>query len=656
MSEMHRKNKQADTKHTSKIDIAEIMKMPLSAEGNYAEEVEKRAEKVFAAASKRYSAENMERLKKAFDIARHAHGKQRRKSGEPYIFHPIAVAGIVVNELQLDADTAIAAFLHDVVEDTELTIDDILKLFGHDVAFLVRVVTKQIKDNYTNTKQIDNFRQLLNSVEYDIRAMLVKLADRLHNMRTLDSMRPDKQMKIAGETDYFYAPFANRLGYYNVKSELENLSLKFRCPHEYEHLVNLIENDRKTDAKMLKKFTDKIKSILSEAGIQAKVSVDYRQPYSIWRKMIKTGDDYNHIKHKHFIDIIFDGDNLSHAEEKRKTLDIYSALTNYFKEKPGGITNYIDTPKENGYQSFHIKLLSDVGRWEEVHISSERMVRDSERGCMSPGREGSIHSWIDKFKSILRDISLRAQDDGSNFIEEVVTAFYNDDIMTFTPKGKPVVLPKNSTVLDFAFEIHSDLGLHAWFARINNQLSSVKSVLHRGDVVEIFTKPDIFPEHDWLNYVHTYKARKAIRSYLSKKPVALYDLCECCHPLPGEEVIGFRDASTGKVTVHKRDCTMAIRLASQYGDSIVSVDFFPDESLFPVSICIKAVDRYHLLIELVECITDTFGLTMDSFNTERADAIVTCHINFSVHGYDELQSIINHIENISGVDEVKLLK
>ncbi len=647
-------SKKSTSRQRKPAELADALALEITAEQDYAPQVEKCAAEVFALAESRYSDAEIQRLKDAFTLARHAHGRQRRKSGEPYIFHPIAVAAIVVGELQLDANTAIAAFLHDVVEDTDFTIDDIQNIFGADVAFLVRVVTKQTKEKYTSTKQVDNFRQLLNSVQYDIRAILLKLADRLHNMRTLESMRPDKQMKIAGETDYFYAPFANRLGFYNAKTELENLSFKFRCRREYETLLDLIEQEQTADAVKIGGFIAEILRILASRGIEAEVRVEYRRPYSIWRKMIKTGNDFHHVRHKRFIDIVFPGDNLTASEEKQRVLEIYSALTDNFKEKPGGIINYLDSPKENGYQSFHLKLLSGLGRWEEIHISSERMIRESQTGIMSDSRGLNIKSWIDKFRMVLRDLASLPQDDGTNFIEEVVTTFYNDDIMTFTPEGKPVVLPKNATALDFAFEIHSELGLHARYVRINNQLATVKEPLHRGDVVEIFTDSSVVPQHEWLHHAVTYKALKAIRSYLAKQPVPLYHLSSCCSPIPGEEVIGFREAN-GSVTVHKRDCKNVIRLASQYGDSIRSVDFQPDETLYPVKIEILAVDRYHLLIELVECITDTFGLAMDSFNTERSDAIVTCRVRFSVHSCNELQSILSHIGSIDGVDQVKLI-
>lgn len=617
---------------------------------DYDKEIEKRAEHVFEVMRPRVSDRDMERLRRAFEFAREAHKDQKRKTGEPYILHPIAVANIAAEELMLTPNPVIAAFLHDVVEDTDHTIDEIRDMFGEDVAFLVRVVTKQKKSKYVDSLQVDNYRQMLNSVQYDIRALLVKLADRLHNMRTLSSMRPDKQMKIAGETDYFYAPLANRLGLYNVKTELENLSFRFRVPHEYEKLVSLTAKDEAAQRQRLEVFCDEIRHTLEEAGIEAMVRVEYRQPYSIWRKMHKYGDDFNHLKYRHFTDIIFpnptDG-----VSEKDMALRIYSVLTDRFREKPGGMINYIDSPKENGYQSFHVKLLASFGRWQEVHISSERMVRDSQLGCVAERSEDNIRRWIEKFRSVLRDIAHQGKD-GSNFIEKVVTAFYNDDIMTFTPKGRPVVLPQKSTVLDFAYEVHTSLGEKAKYARVNGFLTPIKAPLRRGDVVEVFTDETVWPEADWLDNVVTYKAKKAITAYLDSRPEPKYILCKECMPIPGEEVIGFKDKN-GKITVHRRDCEEAVSLASRMGESIVSVDYEPDGTLYPVTIVVKAVDRYHLFIDLVETITNELHLTMSAFNSSTEDNIVTCTISFAVHSFEELQSIMRHISSIPDVDEVK---
>ena len=593
--------------------------------------------------------EDLGRLRAAFEFAREAHSPQKRKSGEPYIIHPVNVARIVAEELELGVDPVIAAFLHDVVEDTSYTIEDIKERFGEDVAFLVGVVTKEKKDKYIQSKQVDNFRQILASMQYDVRALLIKLADRLHNMRTLNSMRPDKQMKIAGETDYFYAPLANRLGLYHVKTELENLSFQYRCPREYALLERLLAEEFESERAHIEAFTSKIESLLAKGGIKARTEVRYRKPYSIWMKMHSKGCDFAHVNTKYYVRVVYQTQ--EPWSEKDTSLRIYSILTDVFKERPGSVSNYIDAPKENGYQSFQVKLLNEKGRWEELHISSERMVRNGRLGCAAERTDENIQAWLDKFNELLKEVA--DQEAGMDFMDGVTSSFYYDDIMVFTPKGKCVILPKGATALDFAFEIHSRIGEHAHYARINGKLSSVKTVLKRGDCVEIGTSDTVEPDSTWLNHVSTYKARKFINSYLSRKQGSRFVRCPNCHPLPGDEVIGFKNAD-GSIQVHKRNCQTAIRLASQHGDSIVAVNF-EDECtcLYPVRISVRAIDRYHLLSDLVDCITEKLHLSMIGLRTETIDHIGVCTIDFEVHSMNELQTAMDSIAAIDGVDEVQ---
>ena len=618
---------------------------------NYDMMIEEKVLRVLSEMEKRVSIEDMARIHEAYELAREAHAEQKRKSGEPYIIHPIAVATIVAEELKLGANPVIAAFLHDVVEDTDYTMDDIRQRFGDDVAFLVSVVTKKSTGNYEISKQVDNYKQMLNSIHYDIRALLVKLADRLHNMRTLGSMPPHKQMKIAGETDFFYAPLANRLGLYNVKIELENLSFRYRCPHEYELIANLIQKDREKHQERLNIFTARIREVLANEGIKVQVKIIYRAPYSIWRKMRKSGDDFNHIQFRHIVEVMYACED--ERQEKDMALRIYSRLTDAFNEKPCGIINYIDSPKENGYQSFHVQLLCDYGCWEEVHISSERMVRASQLGVVAERSEDNVRRWIEKFRTVLKDMEFHQKE--GDFIENVVTTFYNDDIMVFTPKGLPVNLPKRATALDFAFEIHSHIGEHAHYVRINGQLASIKTELHRGDIVEIVTNPNIQPQKDWTEHVLTYKAKGFLKRYFAKQEKPSFHFCNHCQPISGEEVIGFKETD-GTITVHKRNCPIAIGLASQQGDSIVSVDYkeTPD-ALYPVVIQILAIDRFHLLSDMINCITNELRLSIGSLSTTTTDCIVQCTIRFSVHSFSELQTIISQVSAIDGVEEVKKL-
>ena len=592
--------------------------------------------------------EQMQRIIDGYEFAAEAHKKQKRRSGEPYIIHPIAVATILAKELEMSDNTVIAAFLHDVVEDTDHTIEEIKERFGDDVAKLVDAVTKRKKANYEYSKQVDNYRQILESVHYDVRALLIKLTDRLHNMRTLDSMSAAKQMKIAGETDYFYAPLANRLGLYHIKTELENLSFRYRCPGDYEKLEAQLKEEQELEYPTLERFLAHIDKILKDEGYDVRTEIRYRQPYSIWRKMRETHSDINHISGKHYIRIIYKSDPA--ISDKSLSLKIYSALTDHLKEKPCSVCNYIDTPKENGYQSFHVKLLGETSEWEEVHISSEEMVRNSRLGCAAERSETNLSTWLQKFKGILQEVAQGNQN--MEFMEGVTSTFYNDDIMVFTPKGQGVILPKGATALDFAFEIHSKVGEKAVYARINRKLMSLRTVLHRGDRVEIGTSEDAKPNPEWLNHVSTFRAKRYLRGYFANLPRLEYDRCPICHPLPEDEVIGYK-SDDEKICLHKRDCPEVIRLASENGDAIVSATFEEDSRfLYPVRIRIQGIDRFHLMSDLIDCITDKLHLTMSSLKTENIDSIAICTIDFSVHSVSELKMVMKSILEIDGIDEV----
>lgn len=614
----------------------------------YEEKIQASVESIFTMLAKRLDEEQMKMVRAAYNFAAVAHKDQKRKTGEPYIIHPIAVARIVAEEMGLGANPVMAAFLHDVIEDCPYTIDDIRERFGDDVAFLVGVVTKQKKAKYDKSKQVDNFRQILSSVQFDVRAILVKLADRLHNMRTLSSMRPDKQMKIASETDYFYAPLANRLGLYNVKTELENLSFRYRCPREYDKLEKQLAELQLAEKDDVDAFVAKAQEILAANDIEARIELRMRSPYSIWRKMQAHGCDFHHVDGKHYLRIIYNADGLH--EEKKMSLHIYSVLSDNFKERPCSVVNYINAPKENGYQSFHVKVLNTQGTWEEIHISSERMIRNNRFGCTAERTEENVKAWLEKFKEVLKDIAYHTNE--MDYMDGVTASFYYDNIIAFTPKGRCIVLPKDATALDFAFEIHTQVGLHAVYARVNGKLSSVKTVLHRGDCVEIGTADDAMPEADWLGHVLTYKAKRSLGSFFANRPVMEYKRCTCCHPLPGDEVIGFKGAD-GKITLHKRNCPSAIRQASEQGDSIVAVNFEEDDRfLFPVRICIRGVDRHHLLSDVVACITEQQNLSISKLVTETKDRIVETTVDFEVHSAEELQQAIDSIGEINNVDEV----
>ncbi len=627
--------------------------------------VREAAEKVFISMEPRVSERQLKQLHDAFEFAREAHKEQKRKSGEPYILHPISVALIAAEELKLDTNSVTASFLHDVVEDTSYTMKDIRERFGEDVAFLVNTVTKQKKESYKTSKQVDNYKQLLASMQYDIRALMVKIADRLHNMRTLSSMRPDKQMKIAGETDYFYAPLANRLGLFNVKTELENLSFRYRCSEQYADISEMIDGDITANTPRLEVFTKNIEDCLFRQGITAQAKAYWRAPYSLWRRSKEQQKDYQNLENRYYVRITFTSCRDTSLTEKNVCLKIYSLLTDIYRERPGSFQNLIDQAKENSYKSINVMLLSENGIWEDVQICSQKMVEESQFGCMAEiaqraetrgvGKGVSLEnvtSWIDKFRKVLRDIAVESENQG--FIESIKASLYYDDVMVFTPRGEALILPKGSTALDFAFELHTDIGLHAKYARINGKVTSMRTVLQRGDCVEIGTSSDFRPHPDWTDAVKTYKAKKALKAYwASVASTQQYLRCTHCHPLPGGETIGIR-GEDGKITIHRRNCPEAIRLASKNGDDIVAVPFEEnEENIYPVCITIKAIDRYHFLIDVVKKITDELHLSIDSLNTATHDEIADLSVVFYVHSVRELVTVMNSIYAIPGVEEVR---
>lgn len=608
-----------------------------------------RAERVFAAMQQRCSEKDIKRIHDAFDMALMAHASQRRKSGEPYIFHPIAVALIAAEEMRLDADCVITAFLHDVVEDTDYTIEDIRLRFGDEVAFLVDVVTKKKKEHYDTTKQVDNYRQLLNSLHYDIRALMVKIADRLHNMRTLASMKPHKQMKIAGETDCFYAPLANRLGLIDVKSDLENLSFKYRCALEYKDLEDWIKEDHDANYSRLQAFTNRIEYVLGNAGFDAKAEVYYRRPYSLYRRMCQQQVDFRHVDNRYYVRITYTRSRIP-MSEKSACVKIYSILTDYFKERPGSFQNLIDQAKENSYRCLRVMLLSQGGVWEDVQICSRRMVETSKVGCMAEIGD-NIGDWIKRFRGVLRDIAKQGQED--KLLEQISTALYYDDVTVFTTNGQSYIMPQGCTAIDFAFKQHGDAALHARYARINGKLSSLKTVLKPGDCVEVFLDSDSNPQADWLDNCCTYAARTLVTNWLEKQTKSSVNRCPLCQPLPGGDLVGIED-SHGHIMIHRRSCSDAILQASKYGDNVVAADIPEDpNTVYPITLSIEAIDRYHLLVDLIDHITNILGLNIDSLTTTTVDNIVNCRITFFVHSVSEFIKAKEHIYEINGVDEVR---
>ena len=639
----------------------------------YVARLNEQTEALFERLSTRFDGDEINLLRKAYALARTAHEGQFRKGGEPYIMHPVAVATIIAEDFMMDANSVAAGFLHDVVEDTDTTIDDIRREFGDDVAFLVQVVTKpksHAPGQADLAKQENNFRQLLDSMRRDIRAVLIKLADRLHNMRSLGSMQPVKQMKIAGETDFFYAPFANRLGLNNLRRELENLSFRFRCPERYERLRRALEADRAEQSERLERLTARIRRLLSEEGIEVRTEVRYRLPYSIDRSMRDTGRDVEHVEHRYVVRVIYDRARLTplleSVPDKTICLRIYGILTAEFREKAGSLVNYVDHPKENGYRSMHVRLLGETGTWEEIHISSEEMVRRTKLGIMlerigNRRADGDVRDanrllergdreWIDKFCVMLERI---AEGEGDiHFMEGVADALYAEDITVYDAAGTPTRLPQHATALDCAFE--RGVGEKAHYARIDGRLASLVTPLEHGNCVEIFTAEQTRPCAEWTDAVKTFKAKNFLKAYFRREASAGPYRCPECLPLPGQEVIGFTDETCeNTVTVHRRDCPRAISLSAQHGDAIVEVDF-PDhpDVTYPVATRIRAVDRPRLLHDIIASLTDGLGLEMNELHVATRDHIVELTVHYAVHSVGELRSAVRFLGAIEGVDEV----
>ena len=609
---------------------------------------------LFACVSRRFDVEDIERIEQAYELAEEAHRPQRRKSGEPYILHPIAVAMIVANEIGLAANPICAALLHDVVEDTDYTVKDIRERFGDDVATLVNVVTKRKSEKYETSLQVDNYKQMLQSIHYDIRALLLKLADRLHNMRTLKSMLPHKQLKIASETDYLYAPLAHRLGLYKIKIELENLSFRYRQPNEYEEVRGQISRYVAAHAEAAEAWMNPIRAALGRRGIVANVTCEPRSAYSIWAKMQEDCISFSEVEHIRIVHIVYDNWKQKNMSEKEMALYIYSIITNLYTEKPSSMNSYLDVCKDNNYRSLHCKLMGNEGRWMEVHIASSDMMKVSNRGCLVERDEHGVERWIDNFRHVLKELA--EQGKTGRFMEDVRSTFYEDDIYVFTPKGKMVMLPKGATAIDFAFEIHNKVGEQMKFAVINDKLCSAKTVLRKGDRVRIGTDETPSIDKSWLDHVITYKARVGIRRYLNRQSSKVNDqyiLCPNCKPIFGDEVIGFR-RSDGKIEVHKCHCRTAIEKAAQSGDTIErEVDMTDFEQMaFPIRFRVKSVNKDQLLLTIVSLVSEKMRLSLGNLHSTIVDDIVSTEFEVYVHSHDEIQQLkeaISALPNVYGL-------
>jgi len=456
------------------------------------------------------SEENLKLIQKAFDFACKAHEGVRRKSGEPYILHPLAVATVVTKEIGLGSKSIISSFLHDVVEDTDYTLDDIRNLFGEKIASIVDGLTKLEGD--FDFKQAANFRKMLLTLSDDVRVILIKIADRLHNMRTLDSMSPNKQLKISGETLYIYAPLAHRLGLYAIKSELEDLSLKYKYPEQYRDISLQLRDKEEHRLYLVNQFITPIEEKLKAEHLDFAISGRPKSVYSIWKKMQIKKVSFDEVYDLLAIRIIFK--NNENIDERRKCWEIFSVVTSIYNYKQDRIRDWITMPKANGYEALHVTVMGPEGKWVEVQIRSERMNEIAERGFAAHWKykvETNHESELDKWVERIREMLQNPESDVLEFLDEFKLNLFTSEIVVFTPSGEMKTLPKGSTVLDFAYEIHSDLGNKCIGAKINHQLVPISHELRSGDQIEILTSEKQRPQAHWFDIVTTAKAKQKVK-------------------------------------------------------------------------------------------------------------------------------------------------
>lgn len=463
---------------------------------------------------------DLELIKKAFFVAKEAHKGVRRRSGEAYILHPLAVAQIVVDEIGLGAKSVIASLLHDVVEDTDYTVQDIENMFGHKIATMVDGLTKMSGVFQTSASaQAENFRKVLLTLSDDVRVILIKIADRLHNMRTLGSMPPQKQMKIISETIYLFAPLAHRLGLYAIKSELEDLSLKYRFPEEYKQIEAKINETEADRTKFIEKFNAPIIEKLKENDIDFEISGRVKSVYSIWSKMQRKHIPFEEIYDLFAIRIVFKPSPL--IPEKSQCWHIYSLVTDIYKPKPDRIRDWVNIPKANGYEALHSTVMGPDGVWAEVQIRSTRMEEIAERGFAAHWKyksqdisndDGEFDRWMKQIRQALNSPT----EDAVEFLDNFKLSLYTSEIVVFTPKGESRTLPQGATALDFAYDIHSRIGNSAIGAKINHKIESIFTPISSGDQIEIITSENVTPKADWLEHVSTTKAKQSIKNFLKK--------------------------------------------------------------------------------------------------------------------------------------------
>ena len=659
----------------------------------------------------------VEIIQRAFNFAKDAHKGVRRRSGEPYILHPIAVARIVVEELGLGSTSICAALLHDVIEDSDYTREDIEAAFGPKIADIVEGVTK-ISGGIFGDKaslQAENFRKLLLSMSADIRVILVKMADRLHNMRTLGSMRPEKQYKIAGETLYVYAPLAHRLGLSKIKYELEDLAFKYEHPQKYREIMEKVSETNQHREAIVEEFVAPVRKMLDDAGFKYEIKARVKSAYSIYKKMENKKIPFEEIYDVYAVRVIFDNDD--EALEKIKCWQIYTFFTEGHRIHPERLRDWISRPKANGYQALHLTAMGPEGKWIEVQIRSRKMDEIAELGYAAHWKyKTGVHSdetELDTWMNTVKDILAHPEPSAIDFLDTIKLNLFSSEIYVFTPKGDLLTLPAGATVLDMAFAIHSQLGLHCMAGKISHKLVPLSHKLQSGDQVEIITSMSTLPTPEWIDFCYTAKAKNRIRTYLRKaqtvdifspeelekistpdrtqeekkslvskilrnpfsskkkgqkksapidrKKVFIlypddkepnYHLESCCSPLPGDDVLGFVNEDE-EVVLHKVSCPIAMRLKSAYGSRLVMTQWGGSSSNFMSAIAIDGIDRRGILEEIVDLVSNKFSINIRSMNISTRQEVFHCDLNFHVDTAETVDKLCDSLLNIKGVKFAK---
>jgi GTP pyrophosphokinase len=714
-------------------------------------------------------------ITKAFNFARQAHKGVRRLSGEPYIMHPIAVAQIACEEVGLGSTSICAALLHDVVEDTDYTTEDLENIFGPKIAQIVDGLTKISGGIFGEqaSAQAENFKKLLLTMSDDIRVILIKICDRLHNMRTLESQPANKQYKIAGETLYIYAPLSNRLGLYKIKSELENLSFQYEHPDEYKSIKAKLASTEASRRELFDQFTAPIEEALKQMNIKYEIKERVKTPYSIWSKMQNKHVTFDEIYDILAVRIIFTPN--KREEEVNECFNIYVAISKIYKSHPDRLRDWLSHPKANGYQALHVTLMSKQGRWIEVQIRSDRMNEIAEQGFAAHWKykdgmekeftedETELNEWLRTIKEILDD----PQPDAMDFLDAIKLNLFASEIFVFTPKGEIKTMPAGCTALDFAFSIHTFLGSHCIGAKVNHKLVPLSHKLNSGDQVEILTSKSQHVQTSWINFVSTAKAKAKIQAILRrdgreiqkrgeeifeeflkkndientlaaadqlaafheernreeffqslgektillgekdldelqgknvgengkkgwrrlipflgrdkqkkedattqdlfvvtdgfnrKKPIYINDdnigqfkFRHCCHPIPGDDILGFID-NKHRIEIHKRACPVAAKLKSSYGNRILDAKWDMHKRLFfDATIHIEGIDRMGMVMDISSVISSQMNVNMHKFTITSEEGVFDGSIELRVHDRENVKEIIDQLKKIEGLQEV----